>query len=62
MSEASNEELEQELRALRGQVRALQDREAVRQLTAEYMQAMHDARWEDAADCFADDAQYDHGL
>ncbi len=62
MSEVSNHELLQEIRTLCGQVRELQDREAVRQLTAEYMQAMHDARWEDAADCFADDAQYDHGL
>lgn len=51
-----------ELDELRSRVRELEDREAVRQLTAEYMQAMHDARWEDAVDCFADDAEYDHGL
>jgi len=55
-------ELQRELAALRSRVRELEDREAVRQLTAEYMQAMHDARWEDAVACFADDAEYDHGL
>ncbi len=55
-------ELREELEALRARTRELEDREAVRQLTAEYMQAMHDARWEDAVACFADDAEYDHGL
>lgn len=54
--------LSAELTALRGQVTDLQAREDIRQLTAEYMQAMHDARWEDAAECFADDATYDHGI
>jgi hypothetical protein len=57
-----SEELLGELAALRQRVRELEDREAVRQLTAEYMQAMHDARWEDAVDCFARDASYDHGV
>jgi hypothetical protein len=51
-----------ELEALRAQVRELADREAIRQLTAEYMQAMHDARWDDALGCFAPDATYDHGI
>ena len=50
-----------ELAALRGEVRRLGAIEAVRRLTTEYMQAMHDARWEDAVECFADDAVYDHG-
>ena len=40
----------------------LEAREEIRQLTAEYMQAMHDARWEDAVACFAADASYDHGI
>ena len=62
MSEAENVEILEELRALRARVGELEDREAVRQLTAQYMQAMHDARWEDAVACFADDASYDHGL
>jgi hypothetical protein len=51
-----------ELEALRAQVRELADREAIRELTAEYMQAMHDARWDDALACFADGASYDHGI
>jgi ketosteroid isomerase-like protein len=51
-----------ELAELRARVRALEDREEIRQLTCEYMQAMHDARWEDALACFADDASYDHGV
>ena len=51
-----------ELDELRARVRELEDREAVRELTARYMQAMHDARWDDAVACFADDAEYDHGL
>jgi hypothetical protein len=51
-----------ELDELRTRVRELEDREAVRELTARYMQAMHDARWDDAVACFADDAEYDHGL
>jgi hypothetical protein len=52
----------EELAALRSQVRELSDREAIRELTAEYMQAMHDARWEDALACFAEGATYDHGV
>lgn len=50
-----------ELAALRAEVRRLSSIEAVRRLTTEYMQAMHDARWEDAVECFAEDAVYDHG-
>src|ERR1700760_1026846 len=50
-----------ELAALRAEVRRLTDIDAVKRLTAEYMQAMHDARWDDAADCFSDRASYDHG-
>jgi hypothetical protein len=53
---------ESELRALRAEVRRLGDIEAVKKLTAEYMQAMHDARWDDAVACFSDGASYDHGL
>ncbi len=62
MTEPTSAELLREIRALRGRVQELEDREAVRQLTAEYMQAMHDARWEDAVACFAQDATYDHGI
>lgn len=51
-----------ELAALRGRVQVLEDQEAIRQLTASYMQAMHDARWDDAVRCFADQASYDHGV
>jgi hypothetical protein len=51
-----------EIAELRARVRALEDREEIRQLTCEYMQAMHDARWDDALACFADDASYDHGV
>ena len=50
-----------ELAILRAEVRRLGSIEAVRRLTTEYMQAMHVARWEDAVECFADDAVYDHG-
>lgn len=50
-----------ELAALREEVSRLSNIEAVRRLTTEYMQAMHDARWRDAVECFADDAVYDHG-
>jgi SnoaL-like domain len=53
---------ESELKALRVEVRRLGDIEAVKKLTAEYMQAMHDARWDDAVACFSDRASYDHGL
>jgi hypothetical protein len=53
---------ESELKALRAEVRRLGDIEAVKKLTAEYMQAMHDARWDDAVACFSDHASYDHGL
>ena len=51
-----------ELAEVRQRLTALEDREAIRQLTAEYMQAMHDARWDDAVACFADEASYDHGI
>ena len=54
--------MQTELTALRARVHELEDREAIRQLTAEYMQAMHDARWEDAVACFAEEASYDHGI
>lgn len=54
--------VETDLRTLAAEVRRLGDIEAVKTLTAEYMQAMHDARWEDAAACFSDRASYDHGL
>jgi hypothetical protein len=62
MREDSLETLRAELDALRARTRELEDREAIRELTARYMQAMHDARWEDAVECFAEDAEYDHGL
>ena len=51
-----------EVIALRGQIKDLQAREDIRQMTSQYMQAMHDARWQDAVDCFSDDASYDHGI
>lgn len=57
-----DDELRKELAALKAEVRELRDREAIRDLTGNYMQAMHDARWEDVVDCFADDASYDHGM
>lgn len=56
------EDILRELQALRARVQKLEDLEAIRDLTTRYMQAMHDARWDDAADCFADDASYDHGI
>lgn len=56
------ESLRAELAAMRQRVTELEDRDAIRELTHRYMQAMHDARWQDAVDCFADDAEYDHGL
>lgn len=43
-------------------LRRVEDEQAIHRLTREYMQAMHDARWEDAVACFADDASYDHGV
>ncbi|NQZ98726.1 MAG: nuclear transport factor 2 family protein [Myxococcales bacterium] len=55
-------ELVAEVRALRDRVGDLEAREEIRQLTARYMQAMHDARFDDAVACFADDASYDHGI
>ena len=55
-------DVESELAALRQEVRRLGDIEAVKKLTADYMQAMHDARWEDAVACFSDRASYDHGV
>ena len=54
--------IEEELRSLRAAVRRLEDLEQIRDLTTRYMQAMHDARWDDAVACFADDATYDHGV
>jgi hypothetical protein len=51
-----------EVTALRGQVTDLQAREDIRQITSNYMQAMHDARWQDAVECFSDNASYDHGI
>lgn len=57
----SDDDLRAEVAALSARVRQLEDREAIRQLTHGYMQAMHDARWEDVVDCFAADARYDHG-
>jgi ketosteroid isomerase-like protein len=57
-----SDDVAKEIALLRARVCALEDREEIRQLTAEYMQAMHDARWEDALACFADDACYDHGV
>lgn len=57
-----SDDIQRELAELRSTVRTLQDREAIRELTARYMQAMHDARWDDVVDCFADDASYDHGM
>ncbi len=62
MIEKTLDALRTELRVVRDRMRELEDREAIRELTAEYMQAMHDARWEDAVECFAEDAEYDHGL
>ena len=62
MSNPSLEELAREVAALRTEVTDLRAREEIRELTCRYMQAMHDARWEDAAACFAEDAQYDHGI
>ena len=62
MSEPTLESLAAELSALRGRVQELEDREEIHRLTREYMQAMHDARWEDAVECFSDDASYDHGI
>ena len=62
MSARSLEDLQEELGQLRNRVQAMEDREAIRDLTASYMQAMHDARWDDALACFADEAEYDHGL
>ncbi len=59
---ARMEEMARELETLRERVQEQGDREAIRQLTAEYMQAMHDARWEDAVACFSEDASYDHGV
>lgn len=57
-----SDEIEKELAVLRARVRVLEDKEEIRDLTSGYMQAMHDARWEDALACFADDASYDHGV
>lgn len=54
--------LSSDVSAMRKRLAELEDREAIRELTHRYMQAMHDARWDDAVDCFADDAEYDHGV
>lgn len=62
MCETTLESLAAELETLRARTRDLEASEEIRQLTAEYMQAMHDARWEDAVSCFAADASYDHGV
>ena len=62
MSELTLESLAAEVGELRARVRSLEDREEIHRLTREYMQAMHDARWEDAVACFSDDATYDHGV
>ena len=56
------EALRAELAAMKRRLSEIEDRDAIRELTHRYMQAMHDARFEDAVDCFADDAEYDHGL
>lgn len=61
MDEA-RDELISDMKLLQERVLELEDREAIRDLTGTYMQAMHDARWEDAVECFAEDAEYDHGL
>ena len=61
-TDPARDDLHARLAALEASVTELRDREAIRELTARYMQAMHDARWEDAVACFADDAEYDHGL
>lgn len=55
-------DMQSELAALKAEVRRLGDVEAIKVLTAQYMQAMHDARWEDAVACFSDRASYDHGV
>ena len=62
MSEITLESLAAEVKALRDRVRILEDKEEIHRLTREYMQAMHDARWEDAVACFSDEASYDHGV
>ena len=62
MSEITLESLAAEVNALRDRVRTLEDKEEIHRLTREYMQAMHDARWEDAVACFSDEASYDHGV
>ena len=62
MQEDHLEDLTKEIKKLQKRVQIMEDREAVRDLTASYMQAMHDARWEDALECFAEEAEYDHGL
>lgn len=62
MSEMTLESLAAEITSLRERVRTLEDKEEIHRLTREYMQAMHDARWEDAVACFSEDATYDHGV
>ncbi len=54
-------DLIRELAEMRAEIRRLTDTENIRKLTSQYMQAMHDARWDDAIACFADEASYDHG-
>lgn len=58
---SEQEDLRREIEALRSRVQVVEDIEAVKKLTAQYMQAMHDSRWDDAVACFADEASYDHG-
>ncbi|MAI78288.1 MAG: hypothetical protein CL917_05060 [Deltaproteobacteria bacterium] len=62
MSEPSLESLAAEVSRLRNRIQLLEDREEIHRVTREYMQAMHDARWQDAIDCFCDEASYDHGI
>ncbi|MHA7838631.1 MAG: nuclear transport factor 2 family protein, partial [bacterium] len=62
MSETTLEALASEVAELRQRVQELEDKEEIHRLTREYMQAMHDARWEDAVACFAEEASYDHGI
>lgn len=62
MDEQILKSLRDEIQALRARVQKLDDLEEIRNVTTRYMQAMHDARWQDAVDCFSDTASYDHGV
>jgi len=57
-----DEDVRQELAALKSRLQELEDKEAIRDLTHRYMQGMHDARWGDVVDCFGAEASYDHGM